>query len=394
MKYNFDEQINREDTNSIKYDFRKFYFGTEDVLPMWVADMDFRTPDFILNAIKNRADHPVLGYSFRSDAYHNSIINWLQSRHQWIIKKEWISFSPGVVPGLTLAVTAFTNPGDKIIVQPPVYFPFYSSIEGPGRAVVHNPLKLYNGRYYFDFEDLQHKIDKQTKMLILCSPQNPGGMVWEKKELEELANICLKNDILILSDEIHSDLALRPNKHTPLAAISDEIAQNVITYMSPSKTFNIAGLSTAYVVIPNTQLKKEYDRVLEYHHLHIGNVFGNIALEAAYNYGSEWLDQMLEYVQDNINYISDFFKNEIPKIKVIQPDGTYLIWIDFNGTGLSHSEIKELLIHKAKVGLNDGSAFGIGGEGFFRMNVACPRATVVESLKRIHKTFKNSDLSK
>ena len=387
MNYDFDEIINRENTDCIKYDFRKMHFGSDDVIPMWVADMDFRTPDFILDAIRNRANHPVLGYSFRSSGYHDAIITWLQLRHQWPIKKEWISFSPGVVPGLTLAVNAFTKPGDNIIVQPPVYFPFYSSIEGPGREIIHNPLRLEKGRYYFDFEDLKRKINKHTKMLILCSPHNPGGMVWKKEELAELAKFCIENDILILSDEIHSDLIFNPSRHIPLASISEEIARQVITYMSPSKTFNMAALSTAYVVIPNNELKKKYDHILDYHHLFLGNVFGNVALEAAYNYGADWLDQMLEYVLNNVEYVADFFKNKMPKIKVIHPEGTYLIWIDFRDTELNHSEIKDILIHKAKVGLNDGATFGMGGEGFFRMNVACPRKTVTESLNRIYNAF-------
>ncbi len=392
MKYNFDEIINRENSNCIKYDFRKYYFGTNDVIPMWVADMDFKTPDFILNAIKHRANHPIMGYSLKSDGYYNAVLKWLQSRHQWTIKKEWISFSPGVVPGLTLAVTALTKPGDKIIVQPPVYFPFYSSIEGPGRKVTYNPLKLEHDRYYFDFKDLKQKIDKKTKMLILCSPHNPGGMVWNREELEQLAKICLENNILILSDEIHSDLIFKPKKHIPLASIAEEIAQNVITYMSPSKTFNMAALSTAYAIIPNSHLKKEYDHILEYNHLHMGNVFGNVALEAAYTHGKDWLEQMLDYVKENVEVVADFFKNKIPKVKILQPEGTYLIWIDFTGTGLSHPEIKKLLIYEAKVGLNDGVAFGMGGAGFFRMNVACPQTTVKESLNRIYKAFKNSDL--
>ena len=392
MEYNFDEKIDRENTDSIKYDFRKYYFGTDDVLPMWVADMDFRTPDFILNAIKERANHPILGYSIRSDGYHNSIIDWLKSRHHWDIKREWISFSPGVVPGLTLAVTTFTNPGDTIIVQPPVYFPFFSSIEGPGRKIVNNPLRLKNGRYYFDFDDLKQKIDKQTKMLILCSPHNPGGMVWKREELEELADICLKHDILILSDEIHSDLVFKPYQHIPLASISDAIAQNVITYMSPSKTFNMAALSTAYVVILNNQLKKEYDRALEYFHLQIGNVFGSVALEAAYKHGSEWLDQMLDYVHKNVKYVIDLMNNKMSKVKVIQPEGTYLIWINLKEFGLNHPTLKEMMIHKVKVGLNDGLTFGMGGEGFFRMNVACPKTTVVKAMDRFQDAINKANL--
>ena len=393
-KYNFDEQINRENTDSIKYDFRKNYFGTNEVIPMWVADMDFRTPDFILDAVKKRAAHPVLGYSIRSKTYYKSIIDWIKLHHGWEIKKKWVSFSPGVVPGLTLAVTVFTNPGDKIIVQQPVYFPFFSSIEGPGRSIINNPLRLDNGRYYFDLDDLKAKIDSHTKMLILCNPHNPGGMVWRKDELEALAGICIKNDILILSDEIHSDLIFRPNRHIPLASISDQIAQNVITFMSPSKTFNMAALSTAYVLIPNTELKKLYDRALEYFHLQIGNIFGNVALEAAYTQGADWLNQALEYMKGNIQYVSDFIKRKLPMVNMIQPEGTYLIWIDFNELKLKHTELKKLMVNEAKVGLNDGKTFGTGGEGFLRMNIACPKATVVKAMDKIYSAFAKAGLLK
>lgn len=394
MTYNFDEIIDRENTDALKYDFRKFYFGKKNVLPMWVADMDFRTPDFILNAVKKRAEHPVLGYSFRSDAYNKAIVQWLHSRHQWQIKKEWITFSPGVVPGLTLAVTTFTKPDDKIIVQPPVYFPFFSSIEGPGRQIVNNPLKLKDGRYHIDFKDLKNKIDKKTKMLIFCSPHNPGGMVWKKEELELLAQICLENNILILSDEIHSDLVFKPHKHIPLASLSEETAQNVITYMSPSKTFNMAALSTAYVVIPNAHLKKAYDEALEYFHLHIGNVFGNVALQAAYKHGGAWLDQMLEYVRQNIDYVINFTRKNIPIVKPIRPEGTYLIWIDFNELGLDQPELKKLIINRAGIGLNDGVTFGIGGTGFMRMNAACPKIVVNQAMDHIHKAIMQAKLLK
>jgi cystathionine beta-lyase len=394
VNYNFDKIIHRENTDSLKYDFRKNFFGKADVLPMWVADMDLPTPDFIMDAIKRRAEHPVLGYSFRSDKYYKSIIEWIETRHNWNIKKEWISYSPGVVPGLTLAVTTFTEPGDQVIVQPPVYFPFFSSVEGPGRELVYNPLLLKNGRYYFDFDDLRNKIGKKTKMLILCSPHNPGGMVWKKEELLELAEICLQNDILILSDEIHADLVFKPARHIPLASISDKIARNVITFMSPSKTFNMAALSTAYLVIPDPKLKKEYDRVTAYFHLHVGNVFGHTALEAAYRNGEEWLDQMLEYVQENIRYVVEFFRIKLPQIKPVQPEGTYLIWIDFSQLGLEQKNLKKLMIHQANIGLNDGSTFGEGGKGFLRMNVACPKAIVVEAMDRMYDAINKAGLLK
>ena len=384
--YNFDEIVDRTNTYSIKYDGRQMFFGSDDVLPLWVADMDFKTPDFIINALKKRLEHEVLGYTFRSDSYFESIVSWLDKRHGWAVEKEWISFSPGVVAGLTLAVDTYTKPGDEVIVQPPVYFPFFDLIKGTGRKMVENPLKLENGRYYFDLEDLKRKITPKTKMLLLCNPQNPGGMAWTKEELTDLANICLENKVLIVSDEIHSDLVFEGHKHIPLPSISEEIANNCVVCMAGSKTFNIAGLTTSFVVIPNKQLFARYERTLKVPHLHMGNIFGTMALETAYWEGASWVDQMVGYLQANYNFLESFLKENIPQIIPMKPEATYLIWLDFSSFNLNDAELNEKLI-KAGVGLNKGVQFGAQGAGFMRINIGCPRNILELALLRIKEAF-------
>ena len=316
-KYNFDEIVPREGTNCIKYDALERFFGSKDVLPLWVADMDFKTPDFIVNAIKKRAEHEIYGYTFRDDSYFNSIIGWMERRHNWEIKKEWISFSPGVVAGLTFGIEAFSKPGDGVVVQPPVYFPFFDCVKGTKRKLIENPLKIENGRYTFDFEDLKAKIDKKAKLLLLCNPQNPGGTVFTREELTELASICIENKIMVISDEIHSDLIFNGNKHIPFASLSDEIAQNCMVSMAPSKTFNVAGFSSSIVIIPNKTKFARYERAIGVAHLYMGNIFGSVALEAAYAHGDYWLGQMLDYMWDNYIILEEFFKTKLPKVKVM-----------------------------------------------------------------------------
>jgi len=384
--YNFDELIDRTHTNSVKYDGRKAFFGNADLMPLWVADMDFRTPDFILDAIKKRAEHELFGYTFRGESYHQSIVNWLQRRHNWEIKPEWISFSPGVVAGLTMAIEALSKPGDGVIVQPPVYFPFFDSVKGTGREMIQNPLRLENGRYYFDLEDLKSKIKPSTRLLLLSNPHNPGGMAWNTEELTALAQICLDNKILIISDEIHSDLIFDGFRHTPLAGISEEIAQNCVICMAPSKTFNTAGLSTSFLVIPNKRHFAAYERVMRLPHLHMGNIFGTIALEAAYTHGEEWLAQILQYLQANYAFLEQFFNENMPEVKVMKPEATYLIWIDFSGLGLTDEILNQKLIDGG-VGLNRGVQFGREGSGYMRMNIGCPRSVLQEALYRIKSTF-------
>lgn len=385
--YNFDERIDRTQTNSIKYDGRKMFFGNADLLPLWVADMDFRTPDFIVDAVKKRAEHEIFGYTFRAESYNQSIVNWLKRRHNWEIKPEWISFSPGVVAGLTLAIEAFSKPGDGVIVQPPVYFPFFDSVKGTGREMIENPLRLENGRYYFDLEDLKSKITPTSRLLLLSNPHNPGGTAWNEKELTELAKICLENKILIVSDEIHSDLIFDGFKHTPLAGISEEIAQNCVICMAPSKTFNTAGLTTSFLVIPNKRHFVAYERVMRLPHLHMGNIFGTVALEAAYTHGEEWLSQLIQYLQGNYTFLEQFFNDHLPEVKVMRPEATYLIWLDFSAFGLTDEVLNQKLIDNG-IGLNRGVQFGKQGSGYMRINIGCPRSILEEALIRIKNTFR------
>lgn len=382
-QYNFDEVIPRENTDCVKYDLRKLYFGTDDVIPMWVADMDFRTPDFIIEALKKRLEHEILGYSIRSKGFIRSITHWMKSKHGWKINPNWIGFSPGVVPAINMLVLALTSPGDKIIVQPPVYFPFFSAIDNNGRYRIDNPLAFHNGRLCIDFDDLRVKA-KGAKMIIISHPHNPGGSVWTKDELLQLGEICLENNILIVSDEIHSDLVFAPHKHIPLASISEEIGQQTITCNAPSKTFNLAGLATSYLIIPNKEILQRYNRMLNDElHLNMGNLPGAIALEAAYNFGDEWLGQVLAYIKANVDLVEDFCKKHLPEITPIIPESTYMIWLDCRKMGLEGDALKEFLIKKAKVGFNDGRVFGQGGDGFVRMNVACPRSLVLDALERV-----------
>ena len=381
MHYNFDKIINRDHTASVKFDLRKEVFGKEDILPMWVADMDFETPDFVIEALKKRLEHPILGYSYRPDSYYRSIINWVKRRHQWIIKKEWISFSPGIVPAINMAIMAYTEPGDKIIVQPPVYHPFFSAIKNNNRIQVDNPLKLQNGRYFIDFKDLKAKL-KDAKMILLSNPHNPGGSVWTKEELQTLGELCVENDVLIMADEIHSDLVFNPAKYVPMASLSREITHQTVTFIAPSKTFNMAGLATSSVVISNNILKEKFDQILDTIHIGMGNIFGTVASEAAYTHGDEWLDELLEYLSQNMDYVVQFITEYLPEIKVIRPEGTYLMWLDCSGLKLKNKDLKDFMIQDAELGFNDGRMFGTRGEGFMRMNVACPKKTLEIALNK------------
>lgn len=386
-KYNFDEIIDRRGTDCIKYDALPQFFGADGLLPVWVADMDFRTPDFVMNAVRKRLEHEILGYTFRGDSYHEAIQGWLKRRHNWEVRREWISFSPGVVSALTMAVMAFTQPGEKVVVQPPVYFPFYESVRGSKRRIVENPLKLVDGRYCFDLEDLEQKIDDQTKMLLLCSPHNPGGMVWSRTELEALYDVCASRNVLVVSDEIHADLLYPGQVHTPFAAVSEKAAQNSIVCMAPSKTFNLAGLSTSFVVIPNPELMKEYERLLRTLHVNMGNIPGAVALEAAYTSGDDWLNQLMEYVEGNYRFLENFFLENLPEVKVMKPEATFLVWLDFRAYGMKDKELNRFIVEKARVGLNNGGRFGTGGDGFMRINLGCPRSVLAEALTRLKNAF-------
>ena len=384
--YDFDKIIRREQTACVKYDLREAYFGQGDVFPMWVADMDFETPVFIRDAIQERATHPIYGYSFRPETYFTSIMQWVDKRHNWQLKKNWILFSPGVVPALNMATLAFTDPGDGILVQPPVYFPFFHAVKNHKRNLIENQLLYNEGRYTIDFTDFEQKVRK-AKMFFLSNPHNPVGRLWTAEELKRMGDICVKYDVIIISDEIHCDLALPGFRHIPMASLSDEIAQNTVTCIAPSKTFNVAGLATSSLIIANKQLRYKMKRIIEDMHIGNGNLFGTAASIAAYESGEQWLDELMQYIETNFRLLDGFLRNELPVLELVHAEATYLAWIDFRKTGLSDVKIKEKLLHEAKLGLSPGPVFGKGGEGFQRMNLATQKANVEEALDRLKLAF-------
>jgi len=386
-QYNFDEVIERRGTNCVKYDALKERYGNGDLTPLWVADMDFRTPDFIVNAIRKRCEHEIFGYTFGSDSYYNSIIEWVDYKQNWKIKREWLSYIPGIVKGIGFVIQCFTKPGDKVIIQPPVYHPFRIVPESMKREVVNNPLKLVNGVYEMDFEQLESVIDEQCKILILCNPHNPGGIVWKKDTLVKLADICAKHNILVISDEIHAEMAYPQFTHHPFATVSDAAANCSITFMAPSKTFNIAGIVTSYSIVPNEKIRQEFYEFLEAGELGDGTIFAYTATEAAYTYGAEWLQQMRMYVMENVRFVDEFFKTKLPKIKVYPPQASFLVWLDCRDLKLSQEDLVHLFLDKAGILLNDGSMFGPGGEGYMRLNVGCPRSVLDKALNALKKAI-------
>lgn len=387
MKYDFDRIINRANTNCVKYDLRKQVFGNPDVLPMWVADMDFETPDFIREAVIRRAEHPVYGYHFKDEPYFQAIADWLARRHHWGAKTEWMSFVPGVVCGFNMAVLAFTKQDDEIIIQPPVYPPFHHAVASHGRKLVFNTLINRGDGYEFNFDQLVEQC-KTAKMLILCNPHNPVGRCWTMNELLLLGEICMKNNVLVISDEIHCDLVLPGYRHRPFAMLDESFAQNSITFHAASKTFNLAGLATSTAIIPNEELRKQYNDYVEALEAHLGNIFGKVATQIAMTQGDEWLGQLLDYVQGNIDYVSEFLNTNLPKVRFHKPQATYMMWLDFNGYGLSEEELWRKMTLEAQLGLNRGKEFGVeAGSGFFRINLACPRAMVEEAMRRLKSVF-------
>lgn len=382
MRYNFDKIIDRKDTNCVKYDLREKVFGNSEVLPMWVADMDFETPDFAREAVIRRAEHPVYGYHFKDEPYFEAIRGWLCRRHQWEVPVEWMSFVPGVVCGFNMAVLAFTNEGDEVIIQSPVYPPFHHAVSEHGRKLVYNKLRIGANGYEMDYELLEQQA-KTAKMLILCNPHNPVGRCWTREELIRLSDICLRNDVLVISDEIHCDLVLPGFKHTPYATLSAEAADHCIVFHAASKTFNLAGLATSTAIIPNKALRDIYVHYVEALEAHLGNIFGKVATQASMEQGDEWLGQLLEYVQGNVDYVSDFLSANLPRVKFFRPQATYMMWLDFNGYGLSEEELWRKMTQEAQLGFNRGSDFGQDGKGFFRINLACPRSTVEEAMRRL-----------
>ena len=393
MKYNFDELIDRRNTGAVKTDLCKKMFGTDDLIPLWVADMDFRTPDFIIDAINNRCKHPILGYTVPDEEYFNSIIRWIDARHGWKLERNWLGFLPGIVPGLAFAVNALTQTGDQIIIQPPVYPPFIHVPSKNDRELIYNPLKVVDGRFEMDLEDLEYKITDRTRMFILCNPHNPGGRTWDADTLIKVAEICHKHGVLVVSDEIHSDMALPGNVHTPFASVSELAEQNSITYMAPSKTFNMAGLVSSSYIIPNGEIRKKFSDFMNNSELANGNIFAYVAAQAAYENGTEWLTEMIRYIQGNVDYIVEFLGKNIPQIKPMIPQASFLIWLDCAGLEMNSHQLQDFMVKEARLGLNKGSTFGPGGEQHLRLNIGCSREVLKQAMEQL-KSAINSRLNK
>lgn len=388
MKYNFDEIIDRRGTESVKWDAVSERWGRNDLLPMWVADMDFRTPPFVMEALRKRLGHEVLGYTFACEEWYTSIINWLQNRHGWKVKREELTFMPGIVRGLAFAIQCFTEKGDKVMVMPPVYHPFFLVTEKNKREVVYSPLVLRDGQYYIDFDRFRKDI-QGCKLLILSNPHNPGGRVWTREELEQIAEICYESKTLVISDEIHADLTLPPYQHITFALVSEKARQNSLVFMSPSKAFNMPGLASSYCIIENKEICRCFQEYMEASELSEGHLFAYLSVAAAYSNGTEWLDQVLAYIQSNIDFTDAFLSEYIPDIKMIRPQASYLVFLDCRTLGLNQKELVDLFVDGAHLALNDGTMFGKEGEGFMRLNVACPRSVLEKALKQLKEACDN-----
>lgn len=396
MQYHFDQEIDRSGTNATKWEFVQSeedvfrlertdrFFGQDRALPMWVADMDFVSPRPVIEALAARVAHGIFGYSSPGETYLQAIVDWMRRRQGWDVSADSIVVTPGVVPALCMLVQTFTRPGDSVLIQPPVYYPFTAAIERNGAQVVRNSLVLEGGRYRMDFEDLEKKAaDPRVKMAILCSPHNPVGRVWERDELRRFAEICLEHEVLIVSDEIHGDLIFPGHTFTPLGALGEAILAKSITCTAPSKTFNLAGLHTSNLILPNKELRSRFEATLQRNGLSGVNPMGLVALEAAYAHGEDWLDQVLGYLQGNLDFLKQTLEQDIPQIRLIEPEGTYLAWLDCRALGLDKLALRRLMVDQARVSLDEGFIFGTDGEGFERLNFACPRPVLAEALGRI-----------
>nr|WP_245247431.1 MULTISPECIES: MalY/PatB family protein [unclassified Paenibacillus] len=382
VKYDFDRVIDRRNTNSYKWDQSHKLFGDHDILPLWVADMDFESPPAVRQALEARAAQGVYGYSIKNEAYVDSIVHWFQRRHGWTIEREWLSDVPSVVTTLSIAVDLFSEPGGSVILQSPVYYPFYDVIRMNGREVAKNPLVIRNGRYEMDYAHLEELMAGGAKLMLLCSPHNPGGRVWEREELLRLGELCLKHGVTVISDEIHCDLALPGHRHIPFASLSEELAQITLTALAPTKTFNLPGVQSSFIVTANAAMKRKFDYRVKTLSLHMTNFFTHEAVMAAYNEGEAWLDQLIEYTAGNVDYAIAYLAEHLPEVKPMRPDGTYLLWMDCRGLGLDIKGLKSLMFEKARVAFSEGSVFGTEAEGWLRINLACPRSLLEEALKR------------
>lgn len=383
MNVNFDEAIKRKNTSCSKYDGMTASFGTNDLLPLWIADMDFPVPEEVTQAVKKRAEHPVYGYNIFPDGYYEAFLAWVEKHHGWTVEKDWVCHTPGVLTALSTAILTFTEKGDNVLIQPPVYFPFSSTIEALGRTVLNNQLLYENGRFSMDFADLEEKA-KKARLFVFCSPHNPSGRVWTREELARVEEICRKNDLLVFSDEIHSDIVYAPHKHTVFAQLSPWSEQHSIIAMAPSKTFNIAGLQMSHITIPNESLRSRFQYLLRYGlHVANGNSCGIPAAQAAYEHGEDWYQALLAYLQQNLDYLDRALAEQVPQVRLVRPESTYIPLLDMSALNMSNDEMKDFVIGKVGAALNAGSTFGPGGERFMRINVATQRANLEEFVARL-----------
>ena len=388
--YNFDETIERKGTDCFKWDALPAMYGREDLTPMWVADMDFRSPDFVMEAIRKRCEHEILGYTMPSEGYWQAVTAWLQRHYNINATKEELHFIPGIVAGIAYTLLCLTQPGDKVLVTTPVYPPFLNLPKESQQELVCSPLRITDGRFAIDFEDFERKAEG-CKLLILSNPHNPAGTVWGKEVLQKIANICERKGLLVISDEIHADLTLPPHQHVSYSTVSEAAARHSLTFMAPSKTFNIAGLGSSICHIANPDLRKRFFGWLDALGVAGGNIFAFTAAEAAFAHGEEWLQQMLEYLNANVQTLDEYLCSRLPKVKAVLPEASYLAWLDFSAHGIPHKELADRLINEAKVVLNDGTTFG--GDAYqccFRMNLGCPKATLLDALDRIEQTIKET----
>lgn len=383
-KYDFDKIVDRRGTGALKLDVLNERYGRADLTPLWVADMDFETPSFITDALKQRLEHSLFGYTVEPDDYRPAIIDWIRDHHGWEVRPEWLSYIPGIVKGIGMVVNVFVKPDEKVIIQPPVYHPFRLTPQGNGREVVYNPLiENPDGTYSMDFDNLEKVADPSCRLLILSNPHNPGGIVWDRETLEKLARFCSSRGIIVISDEIHCDMALYGHKHIPFASVSQEAASYSITFSAPTKTFNIAGIVSSWCVVPDEKLRTRFFGWLKANELDEPNMFAPIATVAALRNGEEWRREMLRYIEGNIDFVINWCAERIPQIKPLRPQASYLVWLDCRGLGLSHDDLIDLFVNKARLALNDGAMFGPGGDGFMRLNVASPRKLLEQALLQL-----------
>jgi len=388
-KYDFDEVIDRKNTDSLKYDFGKERMGREDLIPLWVADMDFRLPDEILSDLTDRVNHGIFGYTDPKEKYFAALEKWLENNHGLKIKKEWNIVTPGVVFGIALAIKAFTNPGDAVLIQQPVYYPFSEAITDNNRKLVNNSLVYKNGRYEIDFADFEKKIvEEKVKLFILCSPHNPVGRVWKESELSRIADICIAHNVIVVEDAIHADFVYEGHKYIPIVNVNEKIKDLLVICTSPSKTFNIAGLQVSNILIPDDDLRRRFKKEEDAVGYSQGNVLGMLACQSVYEKGFEWYTQLKDYLKSNLDFVREYLKENIPEIKLVEPEGTYLIWLDCEGLNLCHRELENLIVNEAHLWLDSGIIFGKESAMFERINIACPRKILEKALFQLSEAVK------